>query len=212
MHFAPRPNDLLRYGIILPHHPARIMSNCLHRECTVRYAFDLQRDRDSMMKQPDHPFWEFSLRLYARPGVAEASLALQDRFDADVNMLFFMLWAADNHRALSTADIRALIAQVQPWRDNVVRPLRIARRHLKTTTWKSPETDDLRQRIQAQELDAERMQQFFLERQITSFHTCESAGLKDCAIRNVANYAAAINAKFPDEQVSVLLTALEARS
>jgi len=34
----------------------------------------------------------------------------QDRFDADVNMLFFVLWAAENYRALNVADIRELIA------------------------------------------------------------------------------------------------------
>ena len=33
------------------------------------------------MMSSDHPFWDFSLQLYAQPGVAEASLALQDRFD-----------------------------------------------------------------------------------------------------------------------------------
>jgi uncharacterized protein (TIGR02444 family) len=43
------------------------------------------------MNHSGHPFWKFSLQLYARPGVSETSLALQDRCDADVNMLFFVL-------------------------------------------------------------------------------------------------------------------------
>jgi uncharacterized protein (TIGR02444 family) len=43
------------------------------------------------MNHSGHPFWKFSLPLYARPGVAETSLALQDRCNADVNMLFFVL-------------------------------------------------------------------------------------------------------------------------
>jgi uncharacterized protein (TIGR02444 family) len=157
-----------------------------------------------------HPFWEFSLQLYARHGVAEASLALQERFDADVNMLFFMLWAAESRRALIVPDISELIALVQPWRDEVVRPLRAARRFLKTTTWKTSETDSLRKRIQAQELDAERLQQLFLETRLNSFAICAAADCDDCAAQNLNNYAASIDAEFPDEEVSVLLSALGA--
>ena len=163
------------------------------------------------MSHSGHPFWEFSLQLYARRGVAEASLALQERFDADVNMLFFVLWAAESHRTLSVADISELIALVQPWRDGVVRPLRVARRFLKTTTWKTSETDSLRKRIQEQELDAERLQQLFLETRLDPSAVCAAAGCDDCAAQNLKNYAASINAEFPDEQVSVLLSALGAR-
>ena len=163
------------------------------------------------MSRSGHPFWEFSLQLYARHGVAEASLALHDRFDADVNMLFFVLWAAESRRILNVADISELIALVQPWRDEVVRPLRVARRFLKTTTWKTSETDSLRKRIQEQELDAERLQQLVLETRLDQFAVCAVAGYDDCAAQNLKNYAASINAEFPDEQVSVLLSALEAR-
>lgn len=160
------------------------------------------------MSQSDHPFWEFSLRLYARPGVAGTSLALQDRFDADVNMLFFVLWAAKNRRMLKVEDISRLTSSVDPWRDSVVRPLRAARRFLKTTSWKSQETDDLRKRIQAQELDAERLQQLFLEKQIGSFPICETASSNDCAVQNLKNYGVSIHVEFPPEQVSLLLSAL----
>ncbi len=163
------------------------------------------------MSHSGHPFWDFSLQLYARPGVAEASLVLQERFDADVNMLFFVLWAAESHRTLSVVDIGELIALVQPWRDEVVRPLRAARRFLKTTTWKTSETDSLRKRIQGQELDAERLQQLFLEARLDPFAVCASVGCDDCAAQNLKNYATSINAEFPDAQVSVLLSALGAR-
>jgi uncharacterized protein (TIGR02444 family) len=37
-------------------------------------------------------FWDFSVRTYGRPGVAEACLALQNRDGADVNMLMFAAW------------------------------------------------------------------------------------------------------------------------
>ena len=46
------------------------------------------------MSHSGHPFWEFSLQLYARHGVAEASLALQERFDKHrkIARWMFPLW------------------------------------------------------------------------------------------------------------------------
>src|SRR5947209_1662319 len=38
-------------------------------------------------------FWRFSLALYARPGIAEALIALQERAGYDVNLVLFALWA-----------------------------------------------------------------------------------------------------------------------
>ena len=79
----------------------------------------------------DFPFWSFSLDLYARPGVAPACLALQDRFGCDVNILLFALWAARCGKALARADFDALDAAVAPWRGGVVEPIRALRRALK---------------------------------------------------------------------------------
>jgi uncharacterized protein (TIGR02444 family) len=79
----------------------------------------------------DLPFWSFSIDLYARPGVAPACLALQDRFGCDVNILLFALWAARCGKALARADFDALDAAVAPWRGGVVEPIRALRRALK---------------------------------------------------------------------------------
>jgi hypothetical protein len=35
----------------------------------------------------DNPFWDFSLALYAKEGVADACLLLQDKLGYDVNLL-----------------------------------------------------------------------------------------------------------------------------
>ena len=35
------------------------------------------------------PFWQFSIKFYAVPGVADACIALQDQAKVDVNILFF---------------------------------------------------------------------------------------------------------------------------
>jgi uncharacterized protein (TIGR02444 family) len=37
-------------------------------------------------------FWRFSLMVYARPGVAEALIGLQDRAGHNVNLILFGLW------------------------------------------------------------------------------------------------------------------------
>jgi hypothetical protein len=94
---------------------------------------------------------------------------------------------------------------VQPWRDGVIRPLRAARRFLKTTTWKTPEADSLRKRVQQQELEAERLQQLFLETRLDAFVISADA---DCAAQNLKNYATTIDAEFSEEQASVLPSAL----
>jgi uncharacterized protein (TIGR02444 family) len=160
------------------------------------------------MTNSGHPFWDFSVQLYAQPGVADASLALQDRFDADVNVLFFVLWAGENRRPLTSADIGELIASVAPWRDGVIRPLRTARRFLKTTNWKSPETDHLRKNILTEELHAERLQQIFLEARLDQFAVSAVGSREDCVARNLENYAAVIDATLPEKEVSVLISAL----
>jgi len=76
-------------------------------------------------------FWNFSLALYGRPGVAPALLGLQDRLGLDVNMLVFCCWAAARGRALSPEDLSAVESVAEPWQAEVVRPLRALRRRLK---------------------------------------------------------------------------------
>lgn len=115
------------------------------------------------MSKPADAFWQFSLTVYARPGVAEACLGLQDRLGLDVNLLLFCCWAGRRGRALSEADVRSLRAAVGPWHDEVVRPLRRARRWLKgREALASGAAGDLRADIKAQELEAERIEQTLL--------------------------------------------------
>ena len=40
------------------------------------------------------PFWQFSIKFYAVPGVPQACIELQDQAKVDVNILFFLLWNA----------------------------------------------------------------------------------------------------------------------
>ncbi len=75
-----------------------------------------------MTETAKHPFWDFSLALYGREGVARACVALQDRRGLDVNILLFCCWAGSRGRRLDPADLKGLDAAVRPWREAVVRP------------------------------------------------------------------------------------------
>lgn len=105
--------------------------------------------------------WSFSLSVYDAPGVADACLAAQDGHGADVNLLLWAAWLAAQGHLLTAEELAEAQAATDPWRDEVVRPLRAIRRRLKTGPAPAPDaiTDPLRQQIKAAELEAERVQQ-----------------------------------------------------
>jgi uncharacterized protein (TIGR02444 family) len=105
--------------------------------------------------------WAFALELYARPGVADACLKLQNGASVDVMMLLVIAYAAVKHRILLTpAEIRELDEACRAWREQIVRPLRAIRSGLKTGPLPAPnsETEQFRSKIKAVELAAERLQ------------------------------------------------------
>src|SRR5579871_810862 len=105
--------------------------------------------------------WAFALAIYARPGVAEACLTLQNEAGVDVMMMLMAAFAAVRHRSLLTpAEIEALDAACRPWREQVVRRLRTIRTELKTGLKPTPTeaTEPLRSKIKALELEAEKLE------------------------------------------------------
>ena len=72
--------------------------------------------------------WAFALDIYARPGVADACLQLQNEAGVDVMMFLMVTFAAIRHRILLTpAEIRELDEACRPWREQIVQPLRAIR-------------------------------------------------------------------------------------
>jgi uncharacterized protein (TIGR02444 family) len=142
-------------------------------------------------RAPESPFWDFSNAVYGRPGVAEACLALQDRRGLDVNILLLCCWAGVRGRALTAAALGARIEAVRPWRDQVVKPLRAARRWLKgQQTVPSESAEALRQAIKAQELEAERLEQLILAEGVT---IGEGQGGAALAVANLRAYFLALD-------------------
>jgi len=135
-------------------------------------VYPFARPKGSVQREaslPDflpHPFWNFSLELYAGEGVAEACLDLQDRRGCDVNILLFCCWLGASGRPTLTADrLRAILRASDGWQGSVVRPLREVRRLLKDRPWPDalPETvDAVRRRVADAELAAEHAEQIKL--------------------------------------------------
>ncbi len=117
------------------------------------------------MDFPPHAFWDFSVTLYARPGVAPACLDLQERHGIDVNALMFCLWLAESGRGpVPRAALDAAFDAVGPWHAEVVRALRPLRRRLKPgfAPIDPALVQALRARIQKVEIDAEHVEQIAL--------------------------------------------------
>ena len=105
--------------------------------------------------------WAFALAIYAKPGVAEACLALQDEAGVDVMMLLTTTFAAVKHRLLLAPDeIRALNEACRLWREQIVWPLRAIRSGLKAGLQPAPSeaTEQFRSQVKALELAAEKLE------------------------------------------------------
>lgn len=105
--------------------------------------------------------WAFALDIYARPGVADSCLSLQNEAGVDVMMLLSIAFAPVKLRILPTlAEVRELDEACRPWREQIVWPLRAIRSGLKSGPLPAPssETEQFRSKIKTVELAAEWLQ------------------------------------------------------
>ncbi len=161
------------------------------------------------MPEPDeNPFWDFSLAVYGREGVAPACLALQDRHGLDVNLLLFGLWAGTRGRALAAAELDGLIAAARPWQQGVVAPLRAARRWLKgQRPVPGQSAAILRGAIKERELDAEAIEQAILFGQVS---IPAGPGAPASAAANLARYLSVLGIAPDTDDTARLATLLRA--
>lgn len=100
----------------------------------------------------------WAVEAYARPGVSETCVRLQDEQAENVPLLLFAAWCAASGRALGPDTIEEACDLARAWEELAVKPLRAVRRTLKI---RHPDLDDgrrerVRERVKAAELDAER--------------------------------------------------------
>ena len=125
----------------------------------------------AIMGTANGDLWEFSLKLYAEPGVAASCLSLQNQHGFDVNLVLFCIWYGFRHGELTDDLLKTALEASNSWRETVVQPLRRLRTRLKRALTESAyssssEISALKERIENAELDAERIQQQELEKLI----------------------------------------------
>jgi uncharacterized protein (TIGR02444 family) len=139
-------------------------------------------------------FWEWSLDQYARAGVGDLLLQLQDDLDLDVNMLLWCGWCAQTFADLPDLHLRKAIDLTEIWTRDVAKSLRRARRALKTPPQRADReaAEALRIDVKALELKAERIEQAMLadlaKETLTAFPDVNGALPR--ARRNLTRYAA----------------------
>lgn len=171
-----------------------------------------------MIEFPAHPFWDFAIEAYRRPGVSAACLELQEPYHLDVNLLLFCGWTgAFGMGRLSDEEIARCRDAVAGWHDNVVRGLRGVRRILKSGFDDLPGhlgeiRESLRKQIQAREIDAEHLEQLILVdcvHRVRNDHLSAAEIFADAAA-NMTAYCRALGARLDSTDRAALAVILGA--
>ncbi len=149
----------------------------------------------------DNPFWQFSLRVYAAPGVSGECLELQDKLGADINVMLYAVWlGAVRGITLRESDFARMEEVAAIWASNVVLPLRKVRQGLKAMPEiADPQVQALRKRVADTELFSEQIEQamfFQLTGKIGKPGSAANAAAHQNILSVLARYGADMNA-FP---------------
>ncbi len=133
-------------------------------------------------------FWQRSLHVYARDGVKDALLMLQEQCALDVNVLLFCCYAAERGAPCLEDELLAQVLEIQQqWQRRFIEPLRQLRRQL---TPSSEATAPLREQFLALELSLERVEQEALERLLPAPARMTPEQARSRAAQNIRAYAA----------------------
>ncbi len=158
----------------------------------------------------ENPFWEFSLKFYGQDGVASSCLALQDSFDADVNIVLYCCWVAqEGAQELAPAELAEIITAIRPWQSGVVQRLRQIRRDMKQEEMMNfgALSEPLRQTIKECELEGEKIEQTILYQSGQSGFSVESMSSDEKAqnaAANLSNYLKMICGDVPENAADLI--------
>ncbi|MDD2795022.1 TIGR02444 family protein [Acidocella sp.] len=154
-------------------------------------------------------FWQFSLMVYSRPQVAACCLGLQDEYGFDVNIVLLCLWLAQTRgRTVGRTEIEALRAGVADLNENLVRPIRLARRKARSIIETAPdpqagaERRELYAALKAIELRGERLIQAALIECLGGGDTDGGTEAQAAARASLETYRKSIGA--PDAAAAIL--------
>ena len=159
-----------------------------------------------MLERTDFP--AYSIALYGRGKVEESCLRLQDEHGLDVNAVLFCYWFGAHHGVAGEGLWKRIDEISRQWRGRLIQPLREARRWLKSPGFEpDQEQRDLRERIKADEIAAELLQQRMMQKTCADF----AAGAPEepaAAARRNAEALLRRRGIDLDDQVNQLLTAI----
>lgn len=133
----------------------------------------------------DNPFWRFSLSLYQLKRIKDACLQLQDESGANVNLVFFALWVAQQQLRFAP-DWPQAFQQLENWHRDYTLQLRRQASDLKRLAEKADMHEDgplhrMREHILKAELLAEQQEQAVLY-----YYYQERQGLIECENKEAA--------------------------
>lgn len=142
----------------------------------------------SFIQLPTESLWDFSLALYAQPGVADCCLHLQDEHGVNVNVLLWCVWLGARGYELDQAQLDEALDSIQGWDSRYVQPLRALRRQMKLEFGvKDEDVEAVRTSIKQAELQAERQLQLWLEQRVDSRETSSKGG-RQIVSKNIQIY------------------------
>ena len=118
------------------------------------------------MNFPDSNFWNYSLQIYGLPDVEQYCLTLQDTYGANINILLYCCWMAEQQCALDEQQISAIMSSSQDWQGRIVKPLREARRAMSEDVMLMPAElyQQTKDHLREMELNVEHMEQIHIEK------------------------------------------------
>jgi len=159
---------------------------------------------------PDDP-WPFILALYAKPGVQQACLSLQDKAGADVLLVLLSAWLWTRADVVKPSGWRKLVSLSAHVQGELLGPLRAARRGLKAKPFladQDPVLRPIRTRIKGIELELERE---FLGRYTALALSQRGKAMAPPATGFADAYARASGLTLPKRTLAPFIKALSAR-
>ena len=130
----------------------------------------------SVLSDQFSSLWNFSLEYYARAGVADACLQLQDTCGVNVNLLLWCIWLERRGVCLDESRLASAQKRIQSWDAHYVIPLRQLRRRMKAEFGVEDNAiEQLRSQIKSAELLAEKQLQIWLEDELQHWKLVEDS-------------------------------------
>lgn len=149
-------------------------------------------------------FWSFSIKVYEP--LATTFLCLQNQLELDVNLLLLCCWLGGKRRVLADNEFLVLIEKTAPFRNQLIKPLREARRFAKKIE-AIANSQDLKNKILVVELEAERLEQMILLETLRAFYllyALHDYSEAESTMLNFQSYLTALNVQTTEEANAAL--------